>query len=181
MSEYQRYEFMTIERPLTSEQLREVSKLSSHIEATSTHAEIEYHWGNFKHDPLDVLLSYFDGFLYWANWGAPQLAFRFPHGVLPADLLDGYDFDEFVSLVRYPEFDILNIHFSEMEGPDEWIEYELSPLIRIREELMAGDLRPLYLVWLAAREFLGDAEEVEEYAVDTPPTPAGLATLTDAQ
>ena len=69
----------------------------------------------------------------------------------------------------------------EMEGPDEWIEYELSPLIPLREELMVGDMRALYLVWLAVREQLGDADEDEDYAIDMPPTPAGLETLTSAQ
>ncbi len=44
MSEYQRYEFMTIDRPLTRAQLDAVNGLSSHIEASSTHALIEYHW-----------------------------------------------------------------------------------------------------------------------------------------
>ena len=96
MSEYQRYEFMTSDRPLTQEQLNKVNALSSHIEASSSYALVEYHWGNFKHNPIDVLHEFFDGFLYWANWGSPRLAFRFPHGVLPADLLEGYDFDDFV-------------------------------------------------------------------------------------
>ena len=41
MSEYQRYEFMTIERPLTQAQLDAVNTLSSHIEASSTHALVE--------------------------------------------------------------------------------------------------------------------------------------------
>src|SRR5207248_3772956 len=74
MSEYQRYEFMTIDRPLTRAQLDEVNELSSHIEASSTHAVIEYHWSGFKHDPIKVLYKFFDGFLYWANWGSPELA-----------------------------------------------------------------------------------------------------------
>jgi hypothetical protein len=125
MSEYQRYEFMTSDRPLTRVQLDAVDALSSHIEASSTHALIEYHWGDFKHDPIDVLHKFFDGFLYWANWGAPELAFRFPHGILPVDLIDGYDLDDFVTFTQYPDYDILDIHFGEMEGPDEWIEYDL--------------------------------------------------------
>lgn len=66
-----------------------------------------------------MLYSYFDGFLYWANWGAPQLAFRLPRVVLPTNLLSGYDLDEFVTFSRGPEYDILDIHFAEMEGPDE--------------------------------------------------------------
>src|ERR1700693_6203050 len=87
MSEYQRYEFMTIDRPLTRVQLDAVNDLSSHIEASSTHALVEYNWGDFKHNPITVLYEFFDGFLYWANWGSPQLAFRFPRGILPIDLL----------------------------------------------------------------------------------------------
>jgi hypothetical protein len=50
--------------------------------------------GDFKHNPINVLHKYFDGFLYWANWGAPRLALRFPHGTLPADLIDGYDYGQ---------------------------------------------------------------------------------------
>src|SRR6266550_1915766 len=153
MSEYQRYEFMTIERPLTGEQLEAVEALSSHIEASSTHALIEYHWGDFKHNPIDVLHKFFDGFLYWANWGSPQLAFRFPHGILPDDLIDGYDLDE----------------------------------------LMEGDLRALYIVWLAGQRMIegyGEEEEYDEeehegeeedYEISVPPVPPAFGKLTAAQ
>ena len=181
MSEYQRYEFMTSDRPLTQTQQREVKRLSSHIEASSTHALIEYHWGNFKHDPIAVLYSYFDGFLYWANWGAPQLAFRLPRGVLPTNLLNGYDLDEFVTFSPRPEYDILDIHFAEMEGPDEWIDYDLGSLMSIRDELMDGDLRALYIVWLAAQRQLGSYDEEENYDVYAPPVPPAFGALTSAQ
>src|SRR6266568_5433602 len=78
MSEYQRYEFMTVDKPLTKAQMEAVDGLSSHIEVSSTHAMVEYNWGDFKYDPIKVLHEYFDGFLYWANWGSPRLALRFP-------------------------------------------------------------------------------------------------------
>ena len=189
MSEYQRYEFMTIDRPLTRAQLDAVNALSSHIEASSTHALIEYHWGDFKHDPIKVLHEFFDGFLYWANWGSPRLAFRFPHGILPADLIDGYDLEDFVTFTRYPDYDILDIQFGEMEGPDEWTDYELGSLIPIRDELMEGDLRALYIVWLAAQimiegydeEEMEDEEEEEDWEISVPPVPPGFDTLTAAQ
>jgi hypothetical protein len=42
MSEYQRYKFMTSDWPLTRAQLGAVNGLSSHIDASSTHALIEY-------------------------------------------------------------------------------------------------------------------------------------------
>src|SRR3989454_2587363 len=191
MSEYQRYEFMTIDRPLTREQLDAVDALSSHIEASSTHALIEYHWGDFKHDPIDVLHKYFDGFLYWANWGAPELAFRFPHGILPVDLIDGYDFEDFVTFTQHRDYDILDIHFGEMEAPDEWTEYELGSLIAMRDELMEGDLRALYIVWLAGQLMMEgyeedededeDEDEEEDWEISVQPVPPGFGTLTAAQ
>ncbi|MBV9615380.1 MAG: hypothetical protein JO031_07990 [Ktedonobacteraceae bacterium] len=183
MSEYQRYEFMTVDRPLTRQELDEVNDLSSHIEASSTHALIEYHWGDFKYDPIKVLHEFFDGFLYWANWGSPRLALRFPHGILPADLIDGYDFDEFVTLTRHQDYDILDIHFGEMEGPDQWTEYELGSLLPIREELMEGDTRSLYIAWLAVQQMIGDYDEDEDEddEANVPAVPPAFGTLTEAQ
>jgi hypothetical protein len=185
MSEYQRYEFMTSDRPLTRKELDAVNNLSSHIEASSTHALIEYHWGDFKHDAIDVLHKFFDGYLYWANWGSPQLALRFPHGVLPANLLDSYDFDDFVTFSKHQDYDILDIQFGEMESPDNWTEYELGSLIPIREELMEGDQRALYIAWLAVQEAIGyydeEEEEEEDIEISAPPVPPAFGTLTEAQ
>ena len=184
MSEYQRYEFMTIDRPLARIQLDAVNKLSSHIEASSTHALIEYHWGDFKHDPVKVLLEFFDGFLYWANWGSPELAFRFPHGILPADLIAEYDFDDFVTFTQHKDYDILDLHFREMEGPDVWIDYELGSLISIRDELMEGDLRALYIAWLASQCMMfgyEEDQEEEDYEILVPPVPPAFGKLTEAQ
>lgn len=181
MSEYQRYEFMTIERPLTRAQLDAVNTLSSHIEASSTHALIEYHWGDFKHDPIEILHEFFDGFLYWANWGSPRLAFRFPHSILPADLIDSYDFDDFVAFTRHADYDILDIHFGEMEAPDEWTEYDLGSLMPIRDELMEGDQRALYIAWLACQHMMGSYDEEEDYEINVPPVPPAFGALTAAQ
>lgn len=181
MSEYQRYEFMTVDRPLTKKEQDAVDALSSHIEVSATQAVVEYNWGDFKHDPIDVLHKYFDGFLYWANWGTPRLAFRFPRGILPDNLLAGYDLEDFASFTHYKDCDILDLHFNEMEAPDEWTEYDLGSLMPIREELMQGDLRALYIVWLAAQEMMGTYDEEEEYEIDAPPVPPGMGDLTGAQ
>ncbi len=162
MSEYQRYEFMTVDRPLTRAEQAKVDALSSHIKVTATHALIEYHWGDFKHDPIAVLRDFFDGFLYWANWGSPHFALRFPHGVLPADLIDNYDCDDLVTFTKSPKWDILEMQFGEMESPDQWVEYDLGSLIGIREELMNGDLRALYIAWLASQRFIWDNDEEED-------------------
>lgn len=90
MSEYQYYEWQTSDRVLTPAEQAAVSQLSSHIDVTSTRAWVEYHWGDFKHDPKQVLARYFDAFLYYANWGGQRLAFCFPKGLLDADALQPY-------------------------------------------------------------------------------------------
>jgi hypothetical protein len=83
MSEYQYYEWQTIDHPLSPGEREAVSGLSSHMEtATSTQAIVTYSWGDFKHDPRQVLLQYFDAHLYMANWGMHKLMFRFPKAVI---------------------------------------------------------------------------------------------------
>ena len=134
MSEYQRYEFMASDRPLTRGQLDAVNALSSHIEASSTHA-----------------------------------------------LIDGYDLDDFVEFTQYPDYDILDIHFGEMEGPGEWIKYELGSLIPIRDELMEGDLRALYIVWLASQRMRESDDEDEDTEISVPAVPPAFGTLMAAQ
>jgi hypothetical protein len=134
-----------------------------------------------------VLHEFFDGFLYWANWGSPRLAFRFPYGILPVDLMDSYDLEDFVTFTRHSDFDILDIRFGEMQAPDVWTEYELGSLISMRDELMEVDLRALYIVWLAAQimiEGYDEAEiedEEEDWEISVPPVPPGFGTLTAAQ
>src|SRR5579859_4723909 len=57
MSEYQRYEFMTVDRPLTKKEQEAVDALSSHIEVSATHALVEYNWGTSSTIPLMCCIS----------------------------------------------------------------------------------------------------------------------------
>ena len=59
MSEYQYYEWQTLERPLTAAEQEAVNNLSSHMDVTSSQAIVTYEWGDFKHDPIQVLAKYF--------------------------------------------------------------------------------------------------------------------------
>ncbi|MBI2440239.1 MAG: hypothetical protein HYV35_02595 [Lentisphaerae bacterium] len=56
MSEYQYYEWQTIDRLLTEKEQEAVSRLSSHIDVSSSRAVVTYHWGDFKHDARTVLV-----------------------------------------------------------------------------------------------------------------------------
>jgi hypothetical protein len=51
MSEYQYYEFLAIDRPLTEEEIDELRWFSTRATITPTSFANEYIWGNFKGDP----------------------------------------------------------------------------------------------------------------------------------
>ncbi|MGW0517128.1 hypothetical protein [Crossiella sp. NPDC003009] len=78
MSEYQYYEFLALDQPLTEEQMIELRSLSTRAEITPTSFTNSYQWGSFRGDPAAMVQDYFDAFLCLANWGTRQLMFRLP-------------------------------------------------------------------------------------------------------
>jgi len=98
MSEYQYYEWQTIDRLLTEAEQDAVRALSSHIEVTASRAVVTCSWSDFKHDPRQVLARYFDAHVYFANWGTRVLMFRFPAGLLDQDALTPYLVDDLISV-----------------------------------------------------------------------------------
>ncbi len=196
MSEYQYYEFQAIDRPLTEEEVAYVGSLSSRTDPTSTRAVFTYSYSDFRGKPETVLTKYYDAMLYLTNWGSKQLMFRFPKSILDAESLAPYRISDIISTDVTGEYLIVNVNFHEEEG-GEWIEGEgwLSSLVRLRDDLLRGDFRFLYLAWLkAAAMMVIPEDEWEDYdvAVDEiyeyeigrderePPVPAGLQNLTGA-
>jgi len=172
MSEYQYYEWQTIDRALTAAEQAAVGKLSSHIDVTSTRAWVEYHWGDFKHDPKQVLARYFDAFFYYANWGCQRLAFRFPKGLLDENSLQPYLWEYCSELEPLGNCLILDISYPDEDGGNYFEgEARLSALAPLRDDLLAGDTRALYLAWLLAAAANDIDEELE------PPVPPGLGEL----
>jgi len=84
MSEYQYYEFLALDRPLTAKQRAELRSISTRAEITATRFVNEYEWGDLKGDPRMMMERYFDAFLYLANWGTRRLLFRLSSAVLDA-------------------------------------------------------------------------------------------------
>jgi hypothetical protein len=187
MSEYQYHEWQVVDRLLTPEEQDAVNDLSSHIEVSSSRAVVTYHWSDFRHDPKQVLLKYFDAYFYLANWGSLRLMFRFPKGLLEeADILP-YCIDELITFDTIGNYQVLDLDFSPEEG-EGWMEAEasLSYFIRLRADLLEGDFRLLYLAWLKAMTMYGDPYADEEYEDDEsdiaaydrePPVPLGLKKL----
>lgn len=172
MSEYQYYGWQTIDRALTAAEQAAVGQLSSHIDVTLTRAWVEYHWSDFKHDPKQVLVQYFDAFLYYANWGCQRLAFRFPKGLLDENALQPYLWEYCSELEPVGDCLILDVSYPDEDGGN-WFEGEarLSALAPLRDDILNGDYRMLYLAWLLAAAANDIDEELE------PPVPPGLKGL----
>jgi hypothetical protein len=187
MSEYQYHEWQAVDRVLTPEEQAAVNDLSSHIEVSSGRAVVTYHWSNFRHDPKQVLLKFFDAYFYLANWGSLRLMFRFPKGLLDeADILP-YCIDGFIAFKSTGNYQVLDLDFSPEDG-ESWMEAEagLSHFIRLRADLLEGDYRLLYLARLKAMIMEGGPYVDEDYEDDEPdiaaydrepPVPPGLKKL----
>ena len=182
MSEYQYYEFQAIDRPLTADQQAQVAALSSRAHVTAHMASFVYNYGDFRGDPEQLLRDYFDAMLYMTNWGSRRLMLRIPGGLIDTKRVKLYCISEAIDVRQTPKKQhvIVDLEFNDEEQA-EWTDGEgwLDALITLREELIQGDFRVLYLAWLKAAE---GAVEMEEIAEDTlePPVPAGLGQLSPA-
>ncbi len=182
MSEYQYYEFLAIDRPLTEEEQAAVSRLSSRVEPHPRRAVFTYHYGDFPAGPEKILAQYYDSMLYLANWGSRRLMFRFPEALVDVDQMRQYQLEtidypsDAVAVSTAGEYVILDIQLDE-EGGGEWIEGEgrLDALVGLREALLQQDYRLLYLAWLAGLA----TEDVDDGTLE-PPVPPGLGSLTPA-
>ena len=81
MSEYQYYEFVAIDRPLTRAEMAQLRSRSTRATITPSSFINEYHWGDLKGDPADWMRRYFDAFVYVANGCSCRLPPRVPHAV----------------------------------------------------------------------------------------------------
>jgi hypothetical protein len=173
MSEYQYYEFLALDRPLTDKQRAELRSISSRAEITATRFVNEYQWGDLKGDPRDMVERYFDAFLYLANWGTRQLMLRLPRGVLDAETAQRYCYTDTASITETDSHLILSLYV-DRDPDDYWDEPggQLAAMIQARSELAAGDLRLLYLAWLLALQ----SGEMDDEDTE-PPVPAGLGNL----
>ena len=176
MSEYQYYEFQAIDRPLTKTELAELRALSTRAQISSTRFQNFYTYGDFKGEPLALMERYFDAFLYVANWGTHWFMLRLPGRALDLALARRYCMEEGAMYHVHEDHMILEFRSEDEEGSG-WVEDEeaegwLPALLPLRSELLRGDLRGLYLAWLACVT----AGEVDDETVE-PPLPAGLGSL----
>lgn len=175
MSEYQYYEFQAIDRPLGGADQEALRALSTRARITATSFMNSYEWGDFKGDPARLMDNWFDLHLYLANWGSRRLMIRWP-----ARLADRHLLGAFLGEVDCAELRsagqnlILDIAFDEVESED-WDDGSgwLAALAPLRADVLGGDLRLFYLLWLSA-------VEADAVAPDEPEPMPGIGPMTGA-
>ncbi|MFO0646581.1 MAG: hypothetical protein U0326_10115 [Polyangiales bacterium] len=179
MSEYQFYEFVAIEQRLSSTDIDALRRITSRAEITPTRLQNTYHFGDFKGDPDALMARYFDAMVYVANWGTHTLRLRVPRAAVDVATFEKYRADRGVEVRKTKTHAIVTLSAYDESGEawdDDGGERWLSELLPLRDELIRGDLRALYLGWLGAvlQGDVGcDARE--------PSVPARLGRLTAAQ
>lgn len=179
MSEYQYYEFKAIDRSLSVADRHALRDLSSRAKITATSFKNSYDWGDFRGDPAALMRRWFDLHLYLADWGTRRLMIRLPQRLVRRQAFDRVlQPKDGVTLKAAGDNLILDIVREEME-PEDYRDDEsddsawLSALAPLRADLLGGDLRVVYLLWLMAL----DVEAVD--ASEPEPLP-GLGPMTDA-
>jgi hypothetical protein len=173
------------ECPLTAAEQAEVRQLSTRARITATNFTNEYHWGDFKGSPDQLMEHYYDAHLYFANWGTHRIMLRLPRTLLDPKIAGQYCVGGQVRMSATRVHVILDLASEDEAG--EWVEdteESLSAIVGVRSELAAGDLRPLYLAWLSGYGvWEGDEDAFGEEDEDEmePPVPAGLGSLTAPQ
>lgn len=176
MSEYQYYEFQAIDRPLDRAAQDALRSISSRARITATSFTNHYEWGDLKGDPRKFMERWFDLHLYLANWSTRRLMLR-----VPKRFVNQADIDPFLREIDWVEVWtvgdnlIIDICRDEVEVDDNWHDGsgQLAALAPLRADVLSGDLRLFYLLWLTAvqDEFVPE-DELE-------PLP-GIAPLTGA-
>lgn len=183
MSEYQYYEFQAIDRPLGEADREALRGLSSRAQITATSFTNHYNYGDFKGNRRELMTRWFDLHLYVANWGTRQLMVRLPKRLLDRDRLDALLMGtDLATVTEAGENLILDICDG---GEDaEHVDWEdgsgwLSALAPLRADLLSGDWRLVYLIWLTGVEQGHVRDEALEPLPGIAPLNGGLKAFAD--
>ncbi|MEX2647473.1 MAG: hypothetical protein WD673_00510 [Alphaproteobacteria bacterium] len=176
MSEYQYYEFQAVDRPLGEVDRQALRALSTRARITATSFTNSYEWGNFKGDPAELMERWFDLHLYLANWGARRLMIRLPKRLVDQRILEVFLLEVDCAALRAAgENLILDVERDEVESDEDWDDGSgwLAALAPLRADVLAGDLRLFYLLWLTS-------VEADAFEADDPEPLPGIGPMTGA-
>jgi hypothetical protein len=178
MSEFQIVKFRAIDRPLSDKQLEIMERQSSRAEFTKWEFKVEYHYSSFRGDIDGMLRNGYDIFLTYSNYGCREIRMRLPGGLpFAKSVWSKYISAEGLtwSADKSGKAGILSLAPYLEEAYDPVWEFDdyLDATAKLREMLIAGDLRALYVLWLCSAMSSSDDDE----AVMEPPVPHGLGEL----
>lgn len=154
MSEYQYYEFLAIDRPLTTKETDSLRELSTRARITPVSFINHYNWGDFKGNPENLMQKYFDAHVYVANWMTAIFMVRLPIDALSGKTIDAFKVPYMMDFKKTKTHWIITWFLEESEDYDRFAmengEGWMARLAPIRDELLSGDIRSLYIGWLAA-------------------------------
>lgn len=180
MSEYQYYEFLAIDRPLSPKQMAELRALSTRAHITPVSFTNEYNWGDFKGNPDKLMQRYFDAHVYVANWMTAIFKVRLPKEAFSREMVNAFTVPSLLEFNATPKYWIVTWCLEESEDYDRFGEEDgrgwMARLAPIRDELMRGDFRSLYIGWLPAISL-----QLLDYHDEEPLALSGLGNLTAAQ
>jgi len=180
ISEYQYYEFLAIDRPLTEDEIVELRMLSTRAVITPVSFTNHYNWGDFKGDPNKLMEHYFDAHVYVANWMTAIFMLRLPIEVLNEETVKEVSIPYILDFKAVKDYWVITWRLDESENYDRFGMEDgsgwMMRLAPVRYELLCGDLRSLYIGWLAAvSRGMIDDDEMEALPM------CGLGNFTSAQ
>ncbi len=155
MSEYQYFEFLAIDRPLSAREMDHLRAISTRARITPASFVNEYNWGSLKADPVDFMRRFFDAHVYLANWGEALFMVRLPLEAIDEKTLEPFCTTSHLTVEKLPDHWLLTwslLGETEEYDPFDFIEETgwMARLAPVREELLRGDLRSLSIGWLRA-------------------------------
>ena len=183
MSEYQYYEFLAIDKPLSKQDITALRALSTRARITATSFTNHYNWGDFKGDPRRLMNRWFDLHLYFANWMSRRLMIRLPKRLINRDKLDIFLRDVGSVEIRTSGENVIIDIWHDYEPPkftdDDDGSGWLGALAPLRADLLGGDWRMFYLLWLMEVQAGTIKDDEREPLAGIGPLNGGLETFAD--
>ncbi len=153
MSEYQYYKFERLDGYLDAKARQALRAISSRAEISATSFQVYYTYSDLKAEPFKLMLKYFDIGFYYADWGSIDAYIKLPAGTLP-DALLGFSSDG-LHVHENHEWQLLIFSLEEYYEyfDDEHADDFFQHLAGLRSELMQGNWRLVYFMWLKECNF----------------------------
>jgi hypothetical protein len=134
VSEYQYFDFRALDRPVTRNEMATLRSISTRAAITATSFTNHYEWCDLKANPSKLLETYFDVYVYVANWGTREFHIRLPQESIDYRLLKAIVLGESLRVRKTGTFVIVEFRFeSEWDGEDDGTRW-MASLMPLRSD-----------------------------------------------